>query len=174
VVGHRQGYSPWSDIDVDPSTGSGLGEWRGWNRYWDVTLVITVAGLTPYYDSYDYEGTVWFDPSLVGETTGREFRLISAFPSPFVITGQTPEAMIRYSLDLRYSAGDVSIWVFDLSGDRVRQIEDVRTDFGIQDGAVWDGKNDEGEFVASGIYIIHLEGGGKSSSMKIAVVNDTN
>jgi len=39
---------------------------------------------------------------------------------------------------------------------------------------VWDGKNDKGEIVASGIYIIHLEGAGKSSSLKIAVVNNTN
>ena len=174
VVGHRQGYSPWRDIDVDPLTGSGLGEWRGWNLYWDVTLVITVAGLTPYYDSYDYNGTVWFDPSLVGETTGPEFKLVSAYPSPFVIADQTPEVTIIYSLDLRYSAGDVSIWVFDLSGNRVREIENIRTDIGDQNNATWDGKNDDGESVASGIYIIHLEGAGKSSSLKIAVVNDTN
>jgi len=174
AVGHKQGYSPWRDIDVDPLTGSGLGEWRGWNLYWDVTLVITVAGLTPFYDSYDYEGSVWFDPALVGEATSPSFKLISAFPSPFVITEQTPEVTIRYSLDMRYNTKDISIWIFGLSGARVRKIGDIRTDFGAQNDAVWDGKNDKGEIVASGIYIIHLEGAGKSSSLKIAVVNNTN
>ncbi|UCE66152.1 MAG: hypothetical protein JSU85_15090 [Candidatus Zixiibacteriota bacterium] len=174
AVGHRQGYSPWRDIDVVPLTGSGLGEWRDWNLYWDITLVITVAGLTPFYDSYDYNGTVWFDASLVGEGSPPEFKLISAFPSPFVISDAASEVTIRYSLDLRYDNDDISIWVFDLSGNRVRGIEDVRTDFGAQNGAVWDGKNDNGEYIASGVYIIHLEGAGKSSSMKIAVVKNAN
>ncbi|UCC81221.1 MAG: hypothetical protein JSW64_07655 [Candidatus Zixiibacteriota bacterium] len=174
AAGHRQNYSPWQDLDVDPLSGSGLGEWRDWNLYWDVTLVITVAGLTPFYDSYNYNGTVWFDSSLRGEGAPPGFKLISAFPSPFVINDPLDEVTIRYSLDLRYDRGDIYIWVFDLSGNRVRKIEDVRTDFGAQNGAAWDGKNDNDEYVASGIYILLLEGAGKSSSMKIAVVKNIN
>lgn len=174
ALGHRQNYSPWQDLDVDPFAGSGSGEWRNWHLYWDVTLVITVSGDSAFYDSYDYNGTVWFDASLVGEGSPPGFELISAFPSPFVINDPSDEVTIRYSLDLRYDRDDISIWVFDLSGNRVRKIENVTTDFGSQDGATWDGKNDNAEYVASGIYILHLEGAEKSSSMKIAVVKNIN
>jgi hypothetical protein len=174
VVGHRQAYSPWHDLEVDPLSGSGTGELRGWNYYWDAVLVITVSGITPYYNNYRYDGAVWYDPSLVGEITGNRFKIISAFPSPFVIDDQVREVNIRYSLDLRYDPGDVSLWVFNLAGERIREIEDIGSDFGPQTAAVWDGKNDNNEYVASGIYIVHLEGGGKSSSLKIAVVNNSN
>jgi hypothetical protein len=172
VVGHRQGYSPWHDLDVDPLAGSGQGELRDWNLYWDAVLVITVSGVRPYYDSYDYNGSVWFDPLLVGEATDAEFKMISAFPSPFIINDQVSEVTIRYSLDFRYDPGDVSLWIFNLAGERIREFDDIGTNFGAQNGAVWDGKNDNGEYVASGVYILHLEGAGKSSSLKIAVVNN--
>jgi len=174
IVGHRQGYSPWHDLDVDPRTGLGSGELRGWDYYWDAVLVITVAGIIPYYDSYDYSGAVWFDPSLVGVAADNELKLISVFPAPFVIDDQVREAIIRYSLDERYDPRDVSIWIFNLAGEQVRELDEINTDIGIQDGASWDGRNDDNEYVASGIYIVHMEGGGKSSSMKIAVVNNSN
>jgi hypothetical protein len=174
ALGHRQGYSPWEDLDVDTSSGLGSGSWRDWDRYWDVTLVVTVAGLTPLDRSFNYSGTLRYDASLVGEGGPPGFELLSAFPSPFVISENVQEVTIEYSLDQRYETGDITMLVFDLSGSLVRDIKGIRTDSGDQNSVSWDGKNDSGEYVASGIYILHLEGSGKSSSMKMAVVNNSN
>ncbi len=172
VVGRRQGYSPWEDLDVSPGTGLGFGEWRNWNDYFDVTLVVTVSGLTPYYDSYNYQGTVWYDPALVGEAPVPEFELLAAYPSPFTISQIVPEMTISYRLDKRYKIGQLSIWIFDISGSLIKEIENIHVNRNAN-SATWDGKNDNNEYVASGIYILHLEAGARSSSLKIAVLNNS-
>lgn len=173
AVGHRLGYSPWHDLQVSPMTGTGTGQMRDWNNYYDVTLVVTVAGLTPYYNSYSYIGTAQFADSLVGQGEVPGFKLLAAYPSPYVIGSDGQDMNIRYSLDKNYEAGALSIWVFDVGGDQVREVKNIDTNRGVQTGATWDGRNDGGELVASGIYILHLEGAGNSSSIKFAVINDT-
>jgi hypothetical protein len=172
AVGHRQGYSPWHDLEVFPSSGTGVGEMRDWNNYFDVTIVAAVAGLTPDYNSYNYLGTVRFDPSLVGDAPNPGFKLLAAYPSPYIIGSAGQQMNIQYSLDKNYCAASLSIWVFDVGGNRMREIKNIDANRGIQTGASWDGRNDGGEPVASGIYILHLEGAGNSSSMKIAVLNN--
>jgi hypothetical protein len=174
ILGHRTVESVWEDMLVIPNTGYGSGEWRNWDFYDNIVIIPTVSGLTPMYDQYPYEGSVSYDSSLYGEgDLYPEFRIVSAYPSPFVVDNDTSLMSVRYSLDKRYDINDrPSLWVYDVSGRQVIKMALPNPNKGEHSDLRWDGKNDDGEYVASGIYVIHMEAGGKSSTAKIAVVND--
>jgi hypothetical protein len=70
----------------------------------------------------------------------------------------------------------MGMWIYNTSGEQVAEIPKIdipSSGPGLHhSGALWYGKNDNGAYVASGIYIVYLEAEGKSSTSKIAVVND--
>jgi len=61
-------YSDWIDFGVNPTTGFGSLEWYNWNLYNNLLLIPTVSGTTPYYNSYNYTGSIVYDPSLFGDS----------------------------------------------------------------------------------------------------------
>ncbi|UCE66048.1 MAG: hypothetical protein JSU85_14535 [Candidatus Zixiibacteriota bacterium] len=67
VLGYNPLNSEWIDFAVNPSTGFGSLEWYNWNLYDDLVLIPTVSGITPYYNSYTYNGSVAYDSSLYGD-----------------------------------------------------------------------------------------------------------
>ena len=159
---------------VDPSTGAGFGVWPSWNFSQAVVLSPTVSGLTPQYSAFTYSGTVSYNPADTGAQGGTPgFVLRQAFPSPFVIDGSS-SLRIPYSLDKTYVPGNITMWIYDLSGQKVREIAmtDLSRFLGRQE-LIWDGRNSQGELVASGIYIILLEAAENAARGKIAVVNDS-
>jgi len=97
-------------------------------------------------------------------------RLLSAYPSPFVIDGSAV-------LTIPFSFGSVDsktrLYLYDISGGLLREIEMGRYPSGGSSfsGFKWDGKNDNGDYVASGIYIYMIDSGGDSQTGKIAVIN---
>lgn len=178
ILGYWPDESVWIDMGVDPSTGYGGEEWRDWDFYQQLVVIPTVSGLTPQPgQNYPYAGWVAFDSTLVGNPDlSAGFKLLSAYPSPFVISGGGSEIVMPYSLDKRYNKSDIKILIYDGSGAMIKKINSVvalpSTSPGSHsNGITWDGKNDHNEYVASGIYIAHMESGGKSSSLKIAVIN---
>ena len=177
ILGYIPGESQWIDMAVEGNTGDGAEEWCDWNIYDYVLVIPTVSGTIPFYNDYPYGGNVRYDPSLVcGNELNPALEVMDSYPSPFVIENGSSEMRIPYSLDRRYNKSDIGIWIYDLSGGMVMEIP--KTDIpsstpGVHKiGAVWNGKNEAGEYVASGVYVVHMEAGGKSSSAKIAVVNN--
>ena len=82
--------------------------------------------------------------------------LLPNYPNPF-----NPETWIPYRLA---NAADVILTIYDTKGTMVR-----RLDLGYQPAgsytarnraAYWDGRNENGESVASGIYFYQFRGGG--------------
>ncbi|UCC78235.1 MAG: T9SS type A sorting domain-containing protein [Candidatus Zixiibacteriota bacterium] len=67
VLGYNPLSSEWIDFAVNPSTGVGSLEWYNWNLYDNLVLIPTVSGITPYYNSYTYTGSISYDSSLYGE-----------------------------------------------------------------------------------------------------------
>jgi len=63
------------------------------------------------------------------------------------------EAIIVYHLSVR---ADVTIKVFTISGETVRKIEGINGVKGVNK-TLWDGLNDAGERVSSGVYIYKIE-----------------
>ena len=67
-------------------------------------------------------------------------------------------------------AGKVTVTVHTMQGLKLRTLLDEARAAGTYSDLNWDGKNDSGETVASGIYLLHIEGPEFSISRKIAVV----
>ena len=81
-----------------------------------------------------------------------ETKLLQNYPNPF-----NPETWIPYQLA---EPGAVSITICNLHGEIVRQLKlgqrETGTYFSGQRAAYWDGRNEHGDRVASGVYFYHL------------------
>lgn len=176
LLGFKSGDSRYQDMQVGPFSGDGAGAWLGWNSYRCVVLVPTVSGQSANYSSFTYGGTLNYDPNLAGGGTP-DLRAGQAYPSPYIIAA-SDSVTIPYSLDKSYAKKDLGLWIYDLSGNLVREIPGEKflfTDPGeYKSGIRWDGRNENGEYVASGIYIYLLEAEGKSATGKMAVINRRN
>ena len=91
--------------------------------------------------------------------------LLQNYPNPF-----NPETWIPYNLS---EAANVSVIIYDSSGRMVRNLDlgfrDAGTYTDKYKAAYWDGKNDEGEGVASGIYFYTMKAGSLTSTRKMIV-----
>ncbi|NIO29577.1 MAG: T9SS type A sorting domain-containing protein [Candidatus Latescibacteria bacterium] len=114
---------------------------EGWRYYYKITAV-------------DFSGNE-SDPASPGTTTAikdpvipKAFMLHHNVPNPF-----NPMTSIRY--DVRASGGRVTLKVFDASGRLVRTlVNDVESPG--QNTAIWYGRNDNGQNVASGVYFYRM------------------
>ena len=95
-------------------------------------------------------------------------RLLANYPNPF-----NPETWIPYHLA---TDTDVEIRIYDTRGSLVRSLELGHQRAGIYTGrgraAYWDGRNDVGERVASGVYFYQLQADGLSSSLRKMVISE--
>jgi hypothetical protein len=87
--------------------------------------------------------------------------LASIYPNPF-----NPRTTIAFDLS---GSGPVVLSVYDLQGALVRRL--VQTDLPAgRHQAVWDGADDSGHRVASGVYMSRLEAGGKVGLRKMVML----
>jgi hypothetical protein len=84
-----------------------------------------------------------------------------AFPNPM-----NPTATIKYSIG---TPGKVMLRVFDVSGRVIRTLVDETKTAG-QYSVIWDGKNDGGERVASGVFFYQLNAPGSELNKKIVIL----
>ncbi|MFA5509747.1 MAG: T9SS type A sorting domain-containing protein [Candidatus Cloacimonadaceae bacterium] len=88
-------------------------------------------------------------------------RFTSCSPNPF-----NPHVNISFNIP---KPGDAKLAVYDLRGRKTRILVDNFLT-AAEHQIMWDGKDDAGRDVASGVYILQLESGGKSSSRKISLL----
>ena len=102
---------------------------------------------------------------LIQEYSPRQTKFLHNYPNPF-----NPETWIPYQLA---SDSRILITIYDVSGRQVRVL-----DLGVQPkgayvtkdkAAYWDGKNDAGESVSSGIYIYQISAGTYRATKKMLV-----
>lgn len=155
-----------------------------------------VTGASPVIDAVNHTLTVnvnhfstfvLFDSAL-GVLSGTAFPGddIEAFnfPNPFDLSVKTVSAihggscepnctikgtMIRFSLPLSIT-GDATIRIFDVAGERVRTISMGTLPGGAYYYQNWDGTNDSGRAVASGVYIGEVTVAGNSKFFKMALI----
>jgi hypothetical protein len=84
-----------------------------------------------------------------------------AFPNPM-----NPTATINYTIG---APGKVQLRVFDVSGRVIRTLVDQTMTAGAYK-AIWDGKNDGGERVASGVFFYQLNAPGTELNKKIVIL----
>jgi len=88
-------------------------------------------------------------------------RVIGNRPNPF-----NPVTRIAFSIP---AAGVAELAVFDIAGRRVATLVDERVEAGPHE-VVWNGTNDAGEPVASGVYFSRLQALGKEHSAKMVLL----
>ena len=104
--------------------------------------------------------------NLVAYTIPTYTELLQNWPNPF-----NPETWIPFKLK---EESDVAITIYDINGRIVRTLELGHIPAGLyktkSKAAYWDGANDVGEHVASGVYFYRIQAGNFSASRKMAIL----
>jgi hypothetical protein len=134
----------WTDPDYD-----------GWSVYYKITAL-------------DYVGNE-SAPASPGTVTAVEepvlpqtYGLYQNVPNPF-----NPSTTIRY--DVPAGGGAVTLRIYDASGRLVRTLQDGPQAAG-QKTAVWNGRDDRGRGVVSGVYFYRLEAPGYRKTLKMILI----
>ncbi|MDZ7342325.1 MAG: alkaline phosphatase D family protein [candidate division KSB1 bacterium] len=88
-------------------------------------------------------------------------QLYPNYPNPF-----NPETMIRFATPI---AGHVKLYITNVLGQRIRTLLDSDVPAGYQ-SLIWDGKNDDGELAAAGIYLVVMKAGDVTQWRKITLI----
>jgi hypothetical protein len=128
---------------------------EGWQYHYKVSAV-------------DFSGNE-SDPASPGTVTGADelpvpgrYALYQNVPNPL-----GPTTVIRY--DVPAGDGKVTLEIFDVSGRLVRRLLDGHEAPG-RKAVAWDGRNEHGERVGSGVYYYRLEAPGYERTLRLMVV----
>ena len=160
------------NLDTDNSAPSSMGLFTLLDRETLETLDPTILEAqleilrTQSDGSLKYLRAIALLESILAALRPDETRLLSNYPNPF-----NPETWIPYHLA---NDTDVQISIYDINGALVRQL-----DLGYQRAgyytdrsraAYWDGRNEFGERVATGIYFYQLQAGSESFLRKMVIL----
>jgi hypothetical protein len=149
-----------------------------WSSYNEVVMIPAVVTRSP--DTYFiYEYQAYHDSSLTEEPTQHlADKILQSYPNPFVIEAESDRAFFPFVL---YSPSRVRIDVFALSGEKIKTIIPKR-DLVLSSGSYteepvlrelrlfWDGTNEQGEYVSSGVYTYLFRTDRSSQVKKMAVI----
>jgi hypothetical protein len=134
----------WTDPDCD-----------GWNVYYKITAV-------------DFSGNE-SDPASAGTMTAvtepvipKTYALYPNVPNPF-----NPATVIRF--DVPAGGGEVTLRVYDVSGRLVRKLVDGTEEAG-EKTVTWNGRNNRGQMVASGVYFYRMTAPGFEMTKKMVLL----
>jgi flagellar hook assembly protein FlgD len=82
-------------------------------------------------------------------------------PNPF-----NPSTIIPLTLP---AAATVHLHIYDVGGRRVRSLHDGPLAAGVH-RVLWDGRDDAGRELASGVYLIRLEGAGPALTQRVILL----
>jgi hypothetical protein len=102
---------------------------------------------------------VSFDFAKVAEAT--VFQISPAYPNPF-----NPGTTIRYALP---GAAEVNIGIYNMLGQRIRTLENSYREPGSY-SVHWDGKDEIGNSLTSGVYLCQIQAGAYRQSIKLAIL----
>jgi hypothetical protein len=133
--------------------------------YTGVQVCALYAGKTPSgnFENLAFDNGGWTDVEnqTEEELSPPGFLLSNNYPNPF-----NPETRISYYIP---RASHVRLEVFNILGRKIRTLQDEDQMAGNNE-VTWDGRDDEGNEVASGIYLYKLEAGDLSQSKKMVLI----
>ena len=93
-------------------------------------------------------------PTIVeaGETLPAAASLRQNFPNPF-----NPTTTIRF--EVMDASASVSLVIYDIAGQRVRELVRARHSSEGPHEVIWNGRDEEGDLVANGVYLYQLRAG---------------
>jgi hypothetical protein len=110
----------------------------------------------------DNNGTFKYSYTIESEVLGlTSFELSQNYPNPF-----NPETKINYSIPV---AGNVSMVIYNSLGQKIRTLFSGNQDAGWHK-ITWNGKDDFGKNVPSGIYLARIESGNNFKSIKMQLL----
>lgn len=153
-------------VEVIPLGDSGSITVPGWDAYDDVVLVINnvdVSGI-----GHEYKVFVTYDPDLADGPAPSSLALQAGVPNPFrpAVHGET-----FLSFDLNRISTRTMLSLFAADGTMVRRF-DLGSRSARRHSVRWDGTNQDGSLVSSGIYYAILEADGATQRDAIAVIRD--
>jgi hypothetical protein len=121
-----------------------------------------IIGITPKGNLITRYGTVKAEGMIKDEVRPAETVLLQNFPNPFNI-----ETWIPFQLS---EDADVSIVIYELSGRVVRRLELGYKQAGHHTVVKWDGRDESGREVASGVYFYTIRAGRFSGTGRMVMV----
>ena len=131
----------------------------------DIKLWLSHARQLNLTDPTTLKGILFLE-QLLAALIPKETALLPNYPNPF-----NPETWIPYHLA---KDADVTLTIYDMTGQVVRQFalgHQAAGRYQSRSRAVyWDGQNEFGEQVASGVYFYHLSAGDYSATRKMLIL----
>ncbi len=163
------GLSP-SREDTMWAVEGGMGTIAGWDVFREIALIAVVTSPTGYAFRYAYNGI--YDSTLTDKIVSERTAIGRSAPNPFVVGGGTGTMCIPFELS---ETSTVTFSIYTLQGVLVHHQEwSTLAPRKYADLAQWDGDNEMGRLVGSGIYLARIEvrsGSGTMEAMrKIAVI----
>lgn len=109
------------------------------------TSSVSPEGATP-----GRTNSVALNPAIVGE------QILSVAPSPFSPDGDGWEDFVNIVVRTGRPSSSLALWIFDEAGRLVRSMTDALP-VGPETSLVWDGRDDDGLPLATGVFIIYAE-----------------
>lgn len=157
-----------SDVNFGPPPPPTVWPWPWMGEYIGIDVSSTHAYVV-WTDTRLSDRDIYFDrfenPTATGvlpepDIPGKSY-LAQSFPNPF-----NPRTTITFGVT---RPGSVSLKIYDVSGRLVRALVNQELPAGHYEEA-WDGRDDHGAQVASGVYFYRLSAGGFSQTRKIVLL----
>jgi hypothetical protein len=155
ITGLRTG-----DYKVKASPACGDPQWYYHKSTWELATLVDVTMLSDRSGVDFNVSTAVEDEEEIAQRPA-EFELYQNYPNPF-----NPETEIKYALN---KAGHVSLQIYNVLGEKVKTLLDRYQPAGFYQ-INWDGKNDNGKPLSSGIYLYKLEVNGFSEAKKMLLL----
>jgi len=155
ITGNQQ-----ADYDVQESSSGIPLAVRAAGRVDTLAVIVSNSSLSTLQYFFKYSLQI-SSGSMAGDS-----RLLPPGPNPF-LPSSGENLILRVTLD---SNSEVEVFVLAEDGRKVRHINRGFRGAGV-DEIPWDGRNDDGEIVASGIYIVQVIAGGFQEAAKVAVIH---
>ena len=124
---------------------------------------------------FDADNTMWFTFNRLlgkfGDVPVFVDNDYSSVPTPFTLDTPYPNPF-NMSVTIPFSlpeAARVEVSIYSITGQRVRVLQADRLPAGSH-ALRWDGRDDSGTVVSSGLYIVRVAGGGKIAMRKVVLV----
>ena len=152
------GDHPFMLQDLSPCVNAGIPDTTGLNLpEFDLAGNPRVYGGRIDMGAYENQNVVGAEEDLIPLIT----KLNQNYPNPF-----NPETTINYSLK---ENSKVSLNIYNIKGQKVKQLVSDQLSAG-QHSVIWNGKNDNGKSVSSGIYFYKLKAGKYSKIKKMLLL----
>jgi hypothetical protein len=129
----------------------------------EMSLVVTKPNYVPYVDSVTITLAAGVDDDEA-DAGMLSFELGQNHPNPF-----NPVTSIQYTVDSRQTARSTSLRIYNVLGQRVRTLVNEEKKPG-RYRVLWDGRDDQGSEVSSGIYFYILQNGEDRETKKRVLI----